>query len=64
MQIKLTSRELATILAALRYWQEELSDIGFAPLPGHFSDGITPLSNLDIDELCDHLMLIKCNPHA
>lgn len=51
----LTLRELATVLAALRYWQRhrpsnpELRDIA--------TDGgtLTPLDTHDIDALCDHL---------
>ena len=46
----LTSRELATVLAALRYWQQQLPREGFP----HFSDE-TPLSVDEIDALCDRL---------
>lgn len=51
----LTSRELATVLAALRYWQrdrestDELIDGG-----EHFADQL-PLTAAEIDELCERL---------
>ncbi|MCX7406601.1 MAG: hypothetical protein NTZ32_00790 [Planctomycetales bacterium] len=52
----LTSRELATTLAALRHWQQQLQRIGVAFADGlpHFSDE-TPLSVDEIDALCDRL---------
>ena len=52
----LTSRELATVLAALRHWQQQIQREGVAfatPFP-HFSDD-TPLSVDEIDSLCDLL---------
>lgn len=62
MQIKLSPRELATVLAALRYWQEELEPDGIPPIMDYFTDGTEPLSIEDIDELCERL---NCkNPHA
>ena len=52
----LTSRELATTLAALRHWQKKLQREGTAFADGfpHFSDE-TPLSVDEIDALCDRL---------
>ena len=52
----LTSRELATTLAALRHGQKELQREGTAFADGfpHFSDE-TPLSVDEIDALCDRL---------
>lgn len=52
----LTSRELATVLAALRSWQQQLPREGVAFVDGfpHFSDE-TPLSVDEIDALCDRL---------
>ncbi len=52
----LTSRELATMLAALRHWQQRLQGQGLAFADGfpHFSDE-TPLSVDEIDALCDRL---------
>lgn len=52
----LTLRELATTLAALRYWQQQLQREGIA-----FTNGFpqlseeTPLSVDEIDSLCDLL---------
>ena len=52
----LTSRELATTLAALRHWQQQLQREGITFADGfpHFSDE-TPLSVGEIDALCDRL---------
>ena len=52
----LTSRELATTLAALRHWQQQLQRMGVAFADGlpHFTDE-TPLSVDEIDTLCDRL---------
>lgn len=52
----LTSRELATVLAALRHWQQQLPRGGIAFAEGfpHFTDE-TPLSVGEIDSLCDLL---------
>jgi len=54
LHISITEREHATILAALRLWQEadehnkgDLRDIAEAP-------GV-PLSNLEIDTLCERI---------
>lgn len=52
----LTSRELATVLAALRLWQRQLAREGSAFADGspHFVDEV-PLSVAEIDTLCDRL---------
>ena len=52
----LTSRELATVLVALRHWQQHLPRGGIAFAEGfpHFTDE-TPLSVGEIDALCDRL---------
>jgi len=52
----LTSRELATVLAALRHWQQRLQGEGVAFADGfpHFTDD-SPLSVDEIDALCDRL---------
>ncbi len=48
MKVRLSERQLATVLAALRYWQQDLAvneDTGEGPIsPDHFHDEITPLS--------------------
>ena len=56
MNHNLTERELATVLAALRYWQRE----GFMSC-GHehaiASNGgeIEPLTGAEVDDLCERL---------
>jgi hypothetical protein len=52
----LTSREPATVLAALRLWQRQLAREGLAFADGfrHFVDEV-PLSEPEIDTLCDRL---------
>ena len=63
MSVCLSARELATVLAALRYRQQDLAnDTGEGPIsPDHFDDQITPLSVEEIDELCERL---NCGPEA
>src|ERR1700736_5175229 len=56
----MTDRELATVLASLRFWQQHLADketMGFAdcPIPDHFDNGIAPLNTAEIDDLCVRL---------
>jgi hypothetical protein len=53
MPIQLTDRELATVLAALRYWQQDLAE-NDGPISEHFAD-VTPLSVEEIDDLCERL---------
>jgi len=55
MQVKLSDREIATLLASLRNWQtdglnEDLADA----FCGHFEEH-QPLSDDEIDELCEKL---------
>lgn len=52
----LTLRQLTTVLAALRFWQQQLTREGlsFAQAFPHFSDE-QPLSVDEIDALCDRL---------
>ena len=54
--MQLTERELATILAALRYWQRTLQKDGQPPVTEHFTEA-TPLDEEEIDELCERLNL-------
>jgi hypothetical protein len=56
---KLTKRELATVLAALRYWQVAISTNGGPPISEHFFNGLTPLTDDEIDELCDRLNIMR-----
>lgn len=51
-------REIATILAALRYWQQNILDRGLYPenVSSHFDGGrIDPLESEEVDELCERL---------
>ena len=50
----LSSRELATVLAALRYWQQDLAENEEPPISGHFANE-TPLTVEEIDDLCQRL---------
>jgi hypothetical protein len=51
-----TERELATVLAALRYWQQGLSEHGgVIPVAEHFDSTVTPLAIEEIDDLCERL---------
>jgi hypothetical protein len=60
MRMNLSARELATVLAALRYWQQDLErneeeeDSG-PIIADHFDETITPLTVEEIDELCERL---------
>ena len=47
----LSEREIATILAALRKYQEA----GSPPSHYHFHDGLQPLDSCEIDDLCEYL---------
>jgi hypothetical protein len=58
--IRLSGRELATVLAALRYWQRALARTrGEAPVLDHFDGKDTPLTAEEIDRLCERL---NCGP--
>jgi hypothetical protein len=52
--MKLTKRETATVLAALRNWQQDLQEGGLVPkedFPHHFESD-EPLNTKEIDDLC------------
>lgn len=52
----LTERELATVLASLRFWQRHLeTHRGEIPFADHFDDTITPLTVEEIDDLCERV---------
>lgn len=53
-----TKRETATILAALRYWQENFDHVVVDFFSDHFHD-TPPLTEEEIDNLCDKL---NCSP--
>ncbi len=52
----LTDREFATVLAALRFWQPNMSESELEECSGmgHFYD-VSPLTHDEIDALCDKL---------
>lgn len=52
-----SKREVATILAALRYFQADRDDAREA-LEGHF-EGTRPLTCEEIDELCEQINFLK-----
>ena len=50
----MTPRELATVLAALRYWQENAAHVP----PGIYdiaAEAGEPLTDTEIDDLCERL---------
>lgn len=49
---QLTDRDRATILAVLRHWQATVSDGERNAFP-HFAEEIEPLSDAEIDALCE-----------
>jgi hypothetical protein len=56
VSVGLSDRELATVLAALRYWQHDLgANEDEPPISEHFADGAVPLSVTEIDDLCERL---------
>lgn len=52
--MKLTTRELATISAALRYWQANYDNEVHDFFGDYFSD-VAPLTGAEIDKLCEEL---------
>ncbi len=58
MNNQMNTRELATVLAALRYYQQGLNMNGGHPPVDVFDIadvGIGPLTDEDIDDLCERL---------
>lgn len=56
-----SDRELATILAALRYWQQDLAANSDGPISEHFAE-TTPLTVAEIDNLCERLNCERSSP--
>jgi hypothetical protein len=54
MPLRLSDRELATVLAALRYWQQDLAVNEDPPISEHFEKADS-LTVEEIDELCEKL---------
>ena len=60
MMARLSDRELATVLAALRYWQQDLADHeDEGPICQEYFAEVTPLRVAEIDDLCERL---NCGP--
>ncbi len=60
MKVDITTQELATILAALRCWQQTLEAHGVSAVDGEgFFEVEKPLNPYDIDDLCERL---NCSP--
>lgn len=53
--IFVTERELATILAALRHWQQYLESDFHAALESEQFLDCSPLNAIEIDDLCETL---------
>ncbi|MDA8350110.1 MAG: hypothetical protein M0038_15150 [Pseudomonadota bacterium] len=51
----MNARELATVLAALRYWQQDLAANDAPPISEEFFDDCEPLTSEEIDGLCERL---------
>jgi hypothetical protein len=54
MIVTLSLKELATVLAALRYWQQDLAANPEGPISEHF-ERFRPLTVEQIDRLCERL---------
>lgn len=52
--MNISNKETATILAALRYWQQDLDANDEPPISDHFYDE-EPLTSCEIDVLCEHI---------
>jgi hypothetical protein len=48
-------KELATVLAALRYWQQDLEANEEPPISEEFFSDTEPLTSKEIDKLCRKL---------
>ena len=48
-------RELATVLAALRYWQQDIEANDAPPISGEFFADCEPLTSEEIDRFCERL---------
>ncbi len=52
--MKFTDKEAATVLAALRYWQQDLEANEEPPISHHFEHE-EPLTSEEIDDLCERI---------
>ena len=58
MVIDLSDKELATVLGALRYWQQDLAENeaqGEGPISEELFQDVEPLTVDEIDHLCERL---------
>jgi hypothetical protein len=60
--VDLDKHELATVLAALRYWQRYIETYNDVPVTEHFEDGAEPLTVEDIDTLCEQINCAEVRP--
>ncbi|MGI2907149.1 hypothetical protein [Tolypothrix sp. VBCCA 56010] len=59
MNMQLNAREIATILASLRLFQQQAGNVDIAEMfPDHFID-VSPLSSVEIDDLCEAINLAE-----
>jgi hypothetical protein len=57
--VSLDANELATVLAALRYWQQDLEANGDEPVISEHFEDVKPLTPDQIDDLVER---INCSP--
>jgi hypothetical protein len=56
MQVELSNREAALVLAALRNWQEEAQTTNLEDLFEAYFENEDPLENEQIDALCQRIV--------
>jgi hypothetical protein len=56
MQVEMSNREAALVLAALRNWQEESQSTNLEDLFEAYFENEDPLDNEQIDELCRRIV--------
>ena len=56
MQVELSNREAALVLAALRNWQEESQSTNLEDLYEAYFENEDPLENEQIDALCQRIV--------
>jgi hypothetical protein len=55
MQVELSNREAALVLAALRNWQEESKGVDLADFYEAYFEEHEPLESTEIDDLCGRI---------
>jgi hypothetical protein len=56
MQVEMSNREAALVLAALRNWQEEAQSTNLEDLFEAYFENEDPLENAQIDALCQRIV--------